>query len=574
MTSGPARGARRGIRPVGDRALLVECADLDDVLALHADLRAQPVPGQADLLAAASTVLVVVDHPESMGAAAAALTGREVAAGERAPGREVVVETVYDGADLDAVAALTGLSREGVVGAHTGQSWTAAFGGFAPGFVYLAGEDRRLDAPRLDTPRTAVPAGSVAVGGPFSAVYPRRSPGGWRLIGRTAAVLWDLDREPPALVRPGDAVRFRAVRDVALLVGPSSASLAGPAQHGAPSSAPSPAGSSAVVPAGPPARGDVALSTVPGSASSTSSDGPLPALVVVAAGPQSLVQDLGRPGLLDLGVSASGALDRGAARRANRLVGNPRGAAVVEALLGGLQVRAVTDVVVAVTGAVGPVTRSSGAGAVEAPRDAPFRLAAGEELLVGAPVRGARSYLAVRGGIDVPTVLGSRSTDLLSGLGPAPLVRGQTLRVGAPPGEAVAIRADVPDLETGPARGPVTVDVVPGPRADWFTADALEALCGQVWSVGEDSNRVGLRLEGTPLQRTTSAELPSEGVVAGSVQVPSSGRPVVLLADHPVSGGYPVVGVVRDAHLDRLAQLRPGDGLRFRVGPAPGALSW
>ena len=570
MTSGPARGTRRGIRPVGDRALLVECADLDDVLALHADLRAEPVPGQADLLAAASTVLVVVDHPESMGAAAAALTGREVAAGERAPGREVVVETVYDGADLDAVAALTGLSREGVVGAHTGQSWTAAFGGFAPGFVYLAGEDRRLDAPRLDTPRTAVPAGSVAVGGPFSAVYPRRSPGGWRLIGRTAAVLWDLDREPPALVRPGDAVRFRAVRDVALLAGPSSALPAGPGPHGAPSSA----GSPAVVPPGAPARGEVVLRTVPAQASSTPSGGPLPALVVVDAGPQSLVQDLGRPGLLDLGVSASGALDRGAARRANRLVGNPRGAAVVEALLGGLRVRAVTDVVVAVTGAAGPVTRSSGAGAVEAPRDAPFRLAAGEELLVGAPVRGARSYLAVRGGIDVPAVLGSRSTDLLSGLGPAPLVRGQTLRVGAPPGEAVASRVDVPDLETGPEGGPVTVDVVPGPRADWFTADVLEALCGQVWSVGDDSNRVGLRLEGTPLRRTTSAELPSEGVVAGSVQVPSSGRPVVLLADHPVSGGYPVVGVVRDAHLDRLAQLRPGDGLRFRVGPAPGLPSW
>jgi KipI family sensor histidine kinase inhibitor len=552
MTPGPARGTRRGIRPVGDRALLVECADLDDVLALHADLRAEPVPGQTDLLAAASTVLVVVDHPESLGAAAAALTVREVAADERPPGREVVVDTVYDGADLEAVAALTGLSPEGVVEAHTGRPWTAAFGGFAPGFVYLAGGDRRLDAPRLDSPRTAVPAGSVAVGGPFSAVYPRRSPGGWRLIGRTSAVLWDLDREPPALVRPGDTVRFRAVRDVALLAAPSAGG------DGALSGT-SAAGSTTPV--------DAAASTAP-------ADRPLPALVVVAAGLQSLVQDVGRPGLLDLGVSASGALDRGAARRANRLVGNPRGAAVVETLLGGLQVRAVTDVVVAVTGAAGPVTRSRGAGAVETPRDAPFRLAAGEELLVGAPERGALTYLAVRGGIDVPAVLGSRSTDLLSGLGPAPLVRGQTLRVGAPPGEAVAGVPEVPDLEAGPQTGPATVDVVPGPRADWFTADALEVLGGQVWSVGDDSNRVGLRLEGTPLRRTTSAELPSEGVVAGSIQVPSSGRPVVLLADHPVSGGYPVVGVVRDVHLDRLAQLRPGDGLRFRVGAAPGLSSW
>lgn len=558
MTSGPARGDRRGIRPVGDRALLVECADLEDVLALHASLRAEPVPGQVDLLAAASTVLVVVDHPESIGAAAAALTGREVRAGARSPGREVVVETVYDGADLDVVAALTGLSPEGVVGAHTGQTWTAAFGGFAPGFVYLAGEDRRLDAPRLDTPRTAVPAGSVAVGGPFSAVYPRRSPGGWRLIGRTAAVLWDLDREPPALVRPGDAVRFRAVRDVALLAGPSSAPRA-PA---------SPRGGDAQ--AGVPGRRDAVPSTAPAAVRGTPRDTPLLALVVVSPGPQSLVQDVGRPGLLDLGVSASGALDRGAARRANRLVGNPRGAAVVEALLGGLRVRAVTDLVVAVTGAEGPVTRYTGADQVAAPREAPFRLAAGEELVLGAPVRGARSYLAVRGGIDVPAVLGSRSTDLLSGLGPAPLVQGQTLQVGAPPGEAVASRPEVPDRAAGPGTGPVTVDVVPGPRADWFTADAVGVLCGQVWSVGDDSNRVGLRLEGAPLRRATTSELPSEGVVAGSVQVPSSGLPVVLLADHPVSGGYPVVGVVRDAHLDRLAQLRPGDGLRFRVVTAPG----
>ena len=537
MTPGPARGTPRGIRPVGDRALLVECADLDDVLALHAGLRAEPVPGQADLLAAATTVLVVVDHPESLGAAAAALAVREVAVGQRPPGREVLVDTVYDGADLEAVAVLTGLSPEGVVDAHTGRPWTAAFGGFAPGFVYLAGGDRRLDAPRLDTPRTAVPAGSVAVGGPFSAVYPRRSPGGWRLIGRTSAVLWDLDREPPALVRPGDTVRFRAVRDVALLGAPS-------------------------------ATGGAPLSGVSAAASPTPADGPPPALVVVAAGLQSLVQDAGRPGRLDLGVSASGALDRDAARRANRLVGNPRGAAVIETLLGGLQVRAVTDVVVAVTGAAGPVTRSSGAGSTEAPRDVPFRLAAGEELGVGAPERGARTYLAVRGGIDVPAVLGSRSTDLLSGLGPAPLVRGQTLRVGAPPGEAVAVFTEAPDLVAAP--GPAVVDVVPGPRADWFTADTLDVLCGQVWSVGDDSNRVGLRLHGTPLRRTTSAELPSEGVVAGSIQVPSSGRPVVLLADHPVSGGYPVVGVVRDAHLDRLAQLRPGDGLRFRVGAPPG----
>lgn len=537
MTSGTSRGAHREIRPVGDRALLVECADLDDVLALHGALRAEPVPGQTDLLAAATTVLVVLDHPGSTRAAAAALAGREAARGVRQPGREVVVETVYDGADLAGVAALTGLSPEGVVAAHTGQTWTAAFGGFAPGFVYLAGEDRRLDAPRLDTPRTAVPAGSVAVGGPFSAVYPRRSPGGWRLIGRTAAVLWDLDREPPALVRPGDAVRFRAVRDVAVLAGAHREEVA-------PTTAPTTA---------PAAADPPAAETRPG-------------LVVVVPGPQSLVQDLGRPGLLDLGVSASGALDRGAARRANRLVGNPRGAAVVESLLGGLRVRAVTDLVVAVTGATGPLTRVGAAqrGGVE--REAPFRLAPGDELELGSPVRGARSYLAVRGGIEVPAVLGSRSTDLLSGLGPAPLTAGQALEVGRAPGESVA---DGPEVPAASDPGPVTVDLVPGPRADWFTADALATLCGQAWSVLDDSNRVGLRLAGTPLQRATSAELPSEGVVAGSVQVPASGLPVVLLADHPVSGGYPVVAVVADAHLDRLAQLRPGDEVRFRAVPPP-----
>ena len=183
------------------------------MLALQALLLEQPLPGQVDVLAAAETVMVRADSPASARRMAAPLLELDLTVQSHAEGKLVTIDTVYDGEDLAEVGRLTGLGAEGVVAAHTGQVWTVAFGGFAPGFGYMVGENQALEVPRRSSPRTAVPAGSVALAGNYSAVYPRKSPGGWQLIGRTAAHMWDLGREQPALAAPGDRVQFRAVRE-------------------------------------------------------------------------------------------------------------------------------------------------------------------------------------------------------------------------------------------------------------------------------------------------------------------------------------------------------------------------
>lgn len=273
-------------------------------------------------------------------------------------------------------------------------------------------------------------------------------------------------------------------------------------------------------------------------------------LTVVETGPLTTVQDAGRLGQGALGIGRSGACDRASFRLANRLVGNDGGAAVLEVTFGGLVLCANADVVLVTTGA-----RCAGM-----PHNAPLTLAAGEKLALGAPVAGARTYVAVRGGIDVPAVLGSRSTDLLAGLGPDILAVGDLLpigqSVGAMPGVDVAA---VPE----PEAGEVVVQVQPGPRRDWFTDDAWTSLLDQRYTVTTQSNRVALRLDGVPLERASTGELSSEGMVRGALQIPFSGTPMLFLADHPVTGGYPVVAYVVDDDVDRCGQLRTGQTIRF-----------
>lgn len=269
-------------------------------------------------------------------------------------------------------------------------------------------------------------------------------------------------------------------------------------------------------------------------------------LTVLASGSLTTVQDAGRPGKGALGIGRSGACDRASYRLANRLVGNLPGAAVLEVTFGGLHLRVDGDVVVVTTGA-----RCPG----ELPHNAPSVLRAGSELRLGIPASGLRTYVAVRGGFAVEPQLGSRSTDLLAGIGPATVRTGDVLPLGKPesavPGVDIAPVAD-------PDGGDVRVAVVPGPRRDWFTDAAWASLVAQPYTVTSDINRVGLKLDGEPLERTRTEELPSEGMVRGALQIPPSGKPVLFLADHPVTGGYPVVAYVVDDDVDRCAQLRPG----------------
>ncbi|WP_072803773.1 biotin-dependent carboxyltransferase family protein [Rhodococcoides yunnanense] len=278
-------------------------------------------------------------------------------------------------------------------------------------------------------------------------------------------------------------------------------------------------------------------------------------LEIISPGPLCTVQDRGRVGYSSIGVGRSGAADVRSHDTANRLVGNHIDAATLEATMGGLRIRARGTVVLAVTGADGEISVN---GTPNATYNT-LHLVDGDELTVGTPTSALRTYIAVRGGIDVEPVLGSRSTDTMSGLGPTQLSPGDLVPIGEDVAEWPAADFAPPPIHADPF-----VHVVLGPRADWFTDPT--ALLNRSWSVTADSNRVGIRLDGdTTLTRSVADELPSEGMVPGALQVPPDGKPVAFLADHPVTGGYPVIGVVVTADLPILGQLRPGDTVLFRL---------
>ncbi len=577
--------------PVNLDAILVELADLDETLALFDALEADPIEGVTELVPAARTILVhflpwVCPLPRLV-AGIAARQGRQ---GQARQGTLVRIPVRYDGEDLVEMADYLGLSVEELVRRHAASVWQVAFTGFAPGFAYLSGGDPVFNVPRRASPRTRIPAGSVGLAGTFSAVYPRATPGGWQLIGTTDVPMWDLTRTPPALLQPGQRVQFV---DVATEEGEAlqrevvqqRSAEAGDARLTAASAAGSGGGE---VRAHSVATAEDAGSLGQDVCRAGDETAVEHAFEVVATGLQALFQDAGRPGQARQGVSASGALDATAFRVANQLLGNEADATVIELLHGGFALRALTRTVVAVTGATGPLDLKDASGApLPAERHVPLAMEPGDVLTVGAPERGLRSYLAVRGGFDVAPVLGSSATDTLAGVGPEPLRMGQGLAVGRRIRGAVdAAEAGMAKLETllphlpdpvpsnsrgadAVQRHAIVLDLVQGPRTDWFDDESLELLQQQCWQVTQQSNRVGLRLLGEkPLQRAAGfqgRELPSEGTALGALQVPANGQPVLFLADHPLTGGYPVIGCVAPHHLDLAAQLPPGVFVRFKL---------
>jgi biotin-dependent carboxylase-like uncharacterized protein len=293
-----------------------------------------------------------------------------------------------------------------------------------------------------------------------------------------------------------------------------------------------------------------------------------PGLRILRSGPLTTVQDLGRVGWAHLGVPTSGAADRASLRLANRLVGNREGAAALEVTVGGLEVRAIGDLTIAVTGAACPITVDG----TPSPSRVVLWLRSDATVRLGPATAGVRAYLAVRGGIAVPPVLGSRSTDTLSGLGPAIPADGDLLAVGS--GESA--RSDIagwPVLTVAPGSAPTTqtlrLHAVPGPRDGALAAGGRDLLEHTTWRVSERSDRIGLRLDGPALPVDPASAVPSEGVVRGAIQVPPGGRPVLFLADHPVTGCYLVVAVLTDADTDRAGQLRPGQGVELLLTAAP-----
>ena len=496
------------ILPSGPRARLVEH---DDPAGYATGLRAAAadgaIHGLIDTIPAETTVLIRFDGTPPPDAVLASIEARRSKAG-----RTDIVEipVVYDGEDLQSVARTCGMGVDDVISAHSAPTYLAAFCGFAPGFAYLTGADRRLHLPRRDTPRTRVPAGAVAIAAGYSAVYPLSSPGGWHLLGHTDESIFDPTREEPALLQPGMRVRFAPSRSRAM---PALASAAPP-------------------------QGSTAD----------------PVFEVLDPGPLTLLQDLGRPGHGSIAVGQSGAFDRGALRLANRIAGNPESAGTLEALGGGLTLRALRHGVVVVTGATGPLFLDGSL----ADRCAPLTVAPGQVVTLGQPVTGVRSIVAVRGGIEGTRVLGSLATDTLAGLGPARLTSGSLLAVGEARGD---INVDHVPTSNPPSSIPLRLH--PGPRWERLTASARALLAEGLFTVGLDSDRIGVRLDGPRLDLREAGPLASEGVVRGAVQVPPDGLPVILGPDHPVTGGYPVVAVVEQ--VDALAQAAPGVPVRFTL---------
>jgi KipI family sensor histidine kinase inhibitor len=499
-------------------------------------LLTHPFRGQEEVVQGEASVLVAFTDAPSARAARSPL--HEWTTAELAPetAREVRIDVIYDGPDLDTAGELTGLGRSGVARLHAETEWTVAFVGFSPGFAYLVAPHDQLRTARRTEPRTRVPAGSVALGGAYSAVYPRESPGGWQLIGRSPTAMWDVRNDPPATLGAGDQVRFTPVRETVSLTASPSVNAA-----------------TTIAPEGP-------------------------ALMIERPGFCATIQDTGRRGLGHLGIGHSGALDAESLAEANWLVGNPAGAACIEIAPGGFECRAVGELVVAVTGARAPLAigeltpdeRSSDEKQRPAPFRTPFLLRAGERLSFGLPRAGFRCYLAVRGGVAVAPVLGSRSTDTLSSLGPLPLHGGVVIPVGAEQAGEVWYPDGPPaePVKTQPTVLPATL----GPRDDLFSPAAVERLFTSTWTVGTEANRVGLRLSGSAgsLPMDDVAELPSEGMATGSIQVPPSGNPILFLNDHPVTGGYPVIGVVKTDALRLAAQLAPGDRIVFELAGVAG----
>jgi biotin-dependent carboxylase-like uncharacterized protein len=283
---------------------------------------------------------------------------------------------------------------------------------------------------------------------------------------------------------------------------------------------------------------------------------------ILAVGLQATLQDLGRPGFGFLGVPQAGAADAASLKLANRLVGNEDGAACVELLLGDLTVRFRTDRAFALAGALCAADLDG--------RPIPIHqwayARAGQVLSIGRPVQGLRTYVAMAGGFEAPLSFGSRSTDTLSGIGPAPLRPGTVLTLGEP---GSTPHVGHPAASAGTV-GPWTrLDVTArlGPRDDLFTEEAIEALRAGPWRISQETDRIAARLLGPTLRTTGIGQLPTEGLAAGSIQVPPSGQPIVHLANHPPTGGYPVIAVVERSDLDRISQAQPGTELHLTFAP-------
>lgn len=510
--------------PVNIDAIMVELSSLEQTMALTDQLQNNLVFWKIEeIIPAARTVLIrfnpILTDADTLAKNISAL---DIKSGSIPSGELITISVNYNGEDLAYVADHLGITVNEVITRHTNNEYQVAFCGFAPGFAYMVSNHAQLNVPRRQSPRVRIPAGSVALAGEFSSVYPQASPGGWQLIGITESAVWDINRDNPALFKPGSRVHFV---DVA---------KSSKKYH---------------------------LPTIKKEEKNNSQQD----IKVLATGLQTLFQDNGRIGQAALGISESGAMDKSALHSANRVLGNPINEVALEITQGGFKAQINRSMLIAVTGAVCDINITTLLGEkYTAPMYQPILLEKGDTVEFGNIKCGVRSYLAVRGGFQVSPILTSCSFDTLAQVGPPPITIGQTLAVKSTNMKASVSLNESPAINYPCSGDVVVLDIVLGPRTDWFTPNAIKLLTEQLWRVTPASNRIGLRLSGDiSLTRDKLQELPSEGTCIGAIQIPANGQPVLFLNDHPLTGGYPIIGAVCKYHLDLSGQIPVNAKIKF-----------
>ena len=528
------------IRDAGDSALLLELEAVIDpavnarAIAIAAAVAEERLPGVRDVIPTYRSVAVHFDPlvtdvdvlRESMRRAAnvpsAAVRGAVIEVPVRYGGEY--------GPDLDEVAAYANISPHAVIARHSATDYRVFMLGFLPGFAYMGTVDESIAAPRKATPRTRIPAGSVGIAGRQTGIYPRESPGGWQLIGRTAVQVFDPWRERPALFAPGDQVRFVPERRT-------------------------------TNPTNPEPR-----TPEPRTPEPRTSEPPNPrTLTVLNPGLFTTIQDSGRWGHQDRGVPVAGPMDSRAYGFANALVGNAPDAAVLEATLTGPELRFEQVATIAIAGA----DLSASVDGKSIPSGSTHLCVSGSVLRFGERRSGARAYVAIAGGVDVSPVLGSRATHVVSALGG---LHGRALKAGdrLPLGESVHPRGNPSSLAPQLPAGGARLRIMRGPQDEYFDESALDLLQRTRFTISPQSNRMGYRLVSNaqrripnPESRTPTGAMISDATFMGGLQIPPSGDPILLMADRQTTGGYPQIATVITADLPMAGQLAPGDWIEF-----------
>jgi len=530
-------------RPAGDRALAVECGNEiseevnNRVRSLAWAIQQAEIAGVQEIIPTYRSILILY-RPEQITAAELTTAVDECAAAVAVSGlpdpQVTVIPVAYGGEygpDLAYVAEKNGLTPAEVIELHSSRDYLIYMLGFTPGFPYLGGMTEKIAAPRLENPRLRIPAGSVGIAGRQTGVYPVDSPGGWRLIGRTPLRLYEPGAVPPVLLRAGNSVRFRPIDAVEY------DRLAAESRLSETTEIPAPVG--------------------------------CPLCDVRSGGLLTTVQDLGRYGYQQYGVPTAGAMDEFSLRIANWLVGNPENAAALEITLSGPVLAFRGPTIVSVSG--GDLSPQLNGAPV--PMWESFAVQPGDVLSFAGRQNGCRAYLAVAGGFQVPEVMGSRSTYVcgsIGGLAGRALIAGDIL-TGQPPelcSSAVAGRR-LPAAFRPDYGEEVILRVILGPQDDLFTPEGLELFSRSTYTITADSDRMGYRLAGPAVNHKAGADIISDGLPLGAVQVPGHGNPIIMLADRQTTGGYAKIATVSTADLPRLAQMLPGQRIRFQpISPA------